>query len=159
MTSSKLWKGVNPNPPITMAMKVEMGPLAIMINTAMAKESQKRGSTRTSSACLYLKCVLRTPALLTRNLETAMYRSLSDKFFAWIGSGGMKKSMMNAQTTVKQPATRYMYCQGLSGPLEIWPTPQLTNGLTMEMNPSSKDQYGFIGRVEGKRRVGTTHSR
>jgi hypothetical protein len=49
-----------------------------------------------------------TPELLTLSLETAMYRSRSLSCFARIGSGGMKKRMTKAQSTVIAPATRYM---------------------------------------------------
>lgn len=104
-------------------MKVLTGPFAIIIRNAIEKINQNFSSMRSSLTWFSLKWVFRTPELLTRIRETAMYRSRSLKPQARIGSDGMKNKMTNAHRILIEPATIYMYCHGSSPAPLMWPRP------------------------------------
>jgi len=72
MMRSRELSGLKPKDRMMMGTKVEIGAFAIIDRNAKRKISQNFVSVSSSSTWLDLKCVLRTPALLTRSRATAM---------------------------------------------------------------------------------------
>ena len=142
--SSRDCNVVNPNELMMIGTNVLIGPLLIMHRVAIAKTIQNFSSTRSSSTCPILKCVLRTPELFDRRRATEMYLSLSLKPPARTGSGGRSHQSAIPHTIVRAPANKYLN-------VSVYEYNK-TNNRFLHVFPGLKRTFGLPKTVVDKRR-------